>query len=414
MKKRIWSILLVLCMALALFPFGALAADREDFSPYQRLVDDIVVETPAEITGTFFDFDDDGVSELIALRPAYRGYDPRLEIYDLAKDGDRWYYPNMLQDSFHVVTGGDSQYIAAIVENQYGEVGVLLHTEGTNTVDDNPSYQGLIDDYVFDRLYIWRDGRFLRTTDLQFVFWHTEPDANGNVYYNEDQCWFRDGNRDYDIQEFDAWYEKFLNSLSVIAWLSPYEAMDGLNERELMSITRTGFYDVDYEAYYAEPVKWAAAQGITNGTSTYAFSPAEFCTRGQVVTFLWRAAGEPNPKSEKNPFKDVKKDAYYYTAVLWAVEKGITNGTSDTTFSPGDPCTRGQVVTFLYRNAGNPDVKAKNPFKDVKSGAYYYDPVLWAVQNKITNGTSATAFSPDDTCTRGQIVTFLYRGLAGK
>ena len=96
MKKRIWSILLVLCMALALFPFGALAADREDFSPYQRLVDDIVVETPAEITGTFFDFDDDGVSELIALRPPYRGFDPRLEIYDLAKDGDRWYYPNML------------------------------------------------------------------------------------------------------------------------------------------------------------------------------------------------------------------------------------------------------------------------------------------------------------------------------
>ncbi len=171
------------------------------------------------------------------------------------------------------------------------------------------------------------------------------------------------------------------------------------------------FTDVLVSKFYAEPVLWAVNHDpqITNGTSPTTFSPEATCTRGQVVTFLWRAAGCPEPTSTKNPFKDVSKDAYYYKAVLWAVENGITNGTGENTFSPGNPCTRGQVVTFLSRSFGSQKVDAKNPFKDVKSGAYYYDAVLWAVKNEITNGTSETTFSPDQTCTRGQIVTFLYR-----
>ena len=133
------------------------------------------------------------------------------------------------------------------------------------------------------------------------------------------------------------------------------------------------------------------------------------------MTFLWRAAGCPEPKASTNPFTDVSSDAYYYKAVLWAVEKGITKGTGDKTFNPGKPCTRGQVVTFLYRFENMPaSGNTTNPFTDVKEGAYYYDAVLWAVNQKITNGKTATTFCPDDTCTRGQIVTFLYRNLGGK
>ena len=173
--------------------------------------------------------------------------------------------------------------------------------------------------------------------------------------------------------------------------------------------TKNPFKDVKKDAYYYEPVLWAVENGITNGTSATTFSPDQTCTRGQVVTFLWRASGSPEPQSTKNPFKDVSKDAYYYKAVLWAVEQGITNGTSARTFSPNAPCTRAHVVTFLYRSEGAPKVSAKNPFKDVKSSEYFYDAVLWAVKNEITKGTSATTFSPGNPCTRGQIVTFLYR-----
>ncbi len=171
------------------------------------------------------------------------------------------------------------------------------------------------------------------------------------------------------------------------------------------------FKDVAKDQYYYAPVLWAVKQGITQGTSATMFSPAATCTRGQVVTFLWRAAGEPKPAGSKNPFTDVKSGDYFCNAVLWAVEQGITQGTSKTTFSPNAPCTRAHVVTFLWRSEGQNKVDAKNPFKDVKSGDYYYSAVLWAVKNEITAGTSATTFSPASPCTRGQIVTFLYRDL---
>ena len=172
------------------------------------------------------------------------------------------------------------------------------------------------------------------------------------------------------------------------------------------------FTDVKADAYYANPVAWAVENKITNGTSSSTFSPDATCTRGQVVTFLWRANGSPEPTRTDNPFTDVKPDAYYYKAVLWAVENGITSGTSKTTFSPDSGCTRGQVVTFQWRANGQPEPKTgTNPFTDVKSDTYYYKAVLWAVENGITNGTSQDKFSPDKTCTRGQIVTFLYRDM---
>ena len=176
------------------------------------------------------------------------------------------------------------------------------------------------------------------------------------------------------------------------------------------------FADVPEGQYYYEPVLWAVNHSpqITNGTSPTTFSPNATCTRAQVVTFLWRAMGQPEPTKTDNPFTDVKEGQYYYKAVLWALEKGITTGTSATTFSPNSGCTRGQVVTFLHRAQGTPTPGSSvKPFTDVKAGQYYYEAVLWAVNHspQITTGTSATTFSPNATCTRGQIVTFLYRSM---
>ena len=168
------------------------------------------------------------------------------------------------------------------------------------------------------------------------------------------------------------------------------------------------YRDVSKDSYYYDAVQWASNKGITNGVSDGVFAPDWVCTRGQIVTFLWRSVGSPTPKTAEMPFADVAEDAYYAQAVLWAVENGITKGTSETTFSPDQTCTRAHAVAFLYRLAGSPAVTGSS-FQDVDADAYYNAAVAWAVQQGITNGTSETTFSPDKTCTRAQIVTFLYR-----
>ena len=168
------------------------------------------------------------------------------------------------------------------------------------------------------------------------------------------------------------------------------------------------FTDIAKGDYFYDAVLWAAEKDITQGTSDMKFSPNESCTRAQTVAFLWRTAGSPEPNTADSPFADIKADDYFYKAVLWAYENGITKGTSDTTFSPHDTVTRGQTVTFLYRMKGE-KASVENPFEDVFEGDYYYDPVLWAYENEITSGTTDTTFSPADNCLRGQIVTFLYR-----
>ena len=169
------------------------------------------------------------------------------------------------------------------------------------------------------------------------------------------------------------------------------------------------FVDVATGSYYEDAVDWAVANGITTGTDAAHFSPDGICTRAQAVTFLWRAAGSPEPETRTMPFTDVPVGSYYYDAVLWAVENGITKGTSDTTFSPNMTCTRAQIVAFLWRSEKSPAAGTANPFSDMKSTAYYADAVLWAVKENITKGTTSTTFSPDADCTRAQIVTFLWR-----
>lgn len=169
------------------------------------------------------------------------------------------------------------------------------------------------------------------------------------------------------------------------------------------------FVDVATGSYYEDAVDWAVENGITKGTDDTHFSPDGICTRAQAVTFLWRAAGSPKPETRTMPFTDVPVGSYYYDAVLWAVENGITKGTSDTTFSPNMTCTRAQIVAFLWRSEKSPAAGTANPFADVKSDAYYADAVLWAVKENITKGTTSTTFSPNVDCTRAQIVTFLWR-----
>ena len=172
------------------------------------------------------------------------------------------------------------------------------------------------------------------------------------------------------------------------------------------------FADVATDAYYYDAVKWAVEKGVTNGVSEMLFGPDQACTRAQIVTFLWRAAGSPEPKSGSS-FADVAADAYYAKAVAWAVENGITKGTSETTFHPDETCTRAQGVTFLYRALGKL-AAAQAGFTDVAADSYYADAVNWAAENGVTNGISETLFGPDGSCTRAQIVTFLYRAYQGK
>ena len=169
------------------------------------------------------------------------------------------------------------------------------------------------------------------------------------------------------------------------------------------------FVDVATGSYYEDAVDWAVGNGITQGTDDTHFSPDGICTRAQAVTFLWRAAGSPKPETRTMPFTDIPAGSYYYDAVLWAVENGITKGTSDTTFSPNMTCTRAQIVAFLWRSEKSPAAGTANPFADVKSTAYYAGAVLWAVKENITKGTTSTTFSPNADCTRAQIVTFLWR-----
>ena len=209
--------------------------------------------------------------------------------------------------------------------------------------------------------------------------------------------------------DFDGWYSdakltdkitsvKLTKNMTVYA---KWAEQDGENP----------FIDVADDAYYADAVIWAVGKGITSGTTATTFTPNAPCTRAQAVTFLWRAAGSPEPAGMSS-FADVPADSYYAKAVAWAVEQGITKGTSDTTFSPDATCTRAQIVTFLWRSQKSPAADGVNPFTDVADDAYYANAVLWAAENGITGGTTATTFSPNNDCTRAQIVTFLYRAFA--
>ena len=382
MKKRILPLLLAVLMVCALLPFGAYAAD---LSPYKSLIRDVAY---TDDYGLLKDLNGDGVEELFMMLSDADG-NPYGVVYTIANGAVK----KLIEAPYTNVASGYSDI--GIVSS--GNYAFVVTTKETNT--DAGSFNG--------KGVYWNDGVLtyyqlsngsLQQTDVMRYKLLMEYDSN---QFFVDRSTITYNGRTISGDEMNAVFARVDdNMLDVYPMQQVYDAVQGF------------FQDVPADQYYAVPVGWALDHGITTGTSSVDFSPTASCTRGQVVTFLWRAAGKPAPTSTRNPFGDVKPSDYFYNAVLWAVEKGITNGTSATTFSPNDPCTRGQVVTFLWRYSGMPKTGGSNPFYDVSAGAYYYDAVLWAVGHNVTNGVSATAFGPDQTCTRAQIVTFLYRAIA--
>lgn len=194
--------------------------------------------------------------------------------------------------------------------------------------------------------------------------------------------------------------------------MSNYDVLTDAEDEFARLNNTPSFTDVTESDYFYDAVQWAVSKGIVKGTSDDTFSPKLPCTRCQIITFLWRAAGEPKAANRNNPFSDVDEDDYFYEALLWAIENGITQGTSSTTFDPDQSCTRAQMAVFLYRSANSPTVAGTGNFSDVDYESYFASAVIWAAEQGITVGTSDTTFSPDMECTREQIVTFLYRWLA--
>ncbi len=264
----------------------------------------------------------------------------------------------------------------------------------------------------------------LNNSDFDFVGIAGSADGDVTVYVSDESITVTGDLTDYVVEnmnrdcetdgvsvEDDTDIKVTMENEAVVAYADLDG--DGEYETEISDNDATNpFTDVNTGHYFYNAVLWAVDNGITSGTSETTFSPFLTAERCQVVTFLWRAAGCPEPTSTENPFTDVNEGDYFYNAVLWAVEKGITTGTSDTTFSPYNKCERCQVVTFLYRYFGQPEVTTtSNPFTDVDTDDYFYNAVLWAVDNGITTGTTETTFGPFVTCERCMVVTFLYRAL---
>ena len=174
------------------------------------------------------------------------------------------------------------------------------------------------------------------------------------------------------------------------------------------------FSDVKESDWFYNSVMWAVENAVTGGKTATTFAPNDSCTRAQVVTFLWAANGKPEPVSANNPFTDVADDAWYAKAVLWAVENGITAGISADAFGPNQTCTRAQIVTFLYAAVGKPAVNGSSDFVDVANADWFVKPVLWAAQNRVTSGIGGGMFGPEQTCTRAEVVTFLYKVYGNK
>lgn len=242
--------------------------------------------------------------------------------------------------------------------------------------------------------------------------------------YNENNKCIRMEDRSIGLSSYTAFVYEYDENRNVISTAMLYVDEKGENEREFFSseCTYERLSPVQDEAiytdvtnkteYYYDAINWAAVTGVTAGVGDNQFAPNQGCTRAQLVSFLWRAAGEPEPETTKSPFTDVQDpNEYYYKAVLWAAENGIAAGVGNNQFAPNQTCTRAQIVSFIYRASGDTETYTENPFQDVSPKDYYYKAVLWGAANGVVAGTSDTTFSPNETCTRAQGVSFLYRGI---
>ena len=284
--------------------------------------------------------------------------------------------------------------------NDKDSAGILVY-DGTVQFSGEPIITDNYDDNGRSRdIYLWRNTSKITVTGT------LGDSASFGIYCEEAVDDAIVGSNDYALTASDL--QKF-HSENLQLVLNP-KTTNGKLEGRLEYRKATAFSDVGTDYWCYNAVNWAVENGITNGTTETTFGPTNGCTRAQMVTFLWRAAGMPHAKNSVNPFTDVSPNRYYYDAVLWAVEQGITTGATETTFEPDRLCTRGHIVTFLWRAAGKPSHStASSPFTDVAKNAYCSDAVLWASENGITQGMTATSFAPNRTCTRAQVVTFLYR-----
>ena len=378
MTKKLFSILLAAALLLAMIPLAASAATM----------------TSEEL---------DAQVKAIQAEGSYLQTDARAMldmINDFRTGPDAWYWNEDNTQKVQVTGLQELTYDYALEQiaiRRAAELSILFnHIRPDGTLCFDVVYQGINS---------WGEniacGSFTLTTEDAFTMWAEENygyEGQGHRRNMLDEeftsvgvaCLYYKGNY-YWVQEFG--YEN--SGIEDTGMPTPH------------------FTDEKGNDFFHDAVQWAVANGVTTGTTPLTFSPNEPCTRAQIVTFLWRSAGEPEPKTTTTRFTDVPAKEYYYKAVLWAMENGITTGTKDTTFSPNQACTRAQIVTFLWRYAGKPAPgTTKNPFKDVPAGEYYTDAVLWAVENGITTGMEPDTFSPEGKCTRGQGVTFLYRDLA--
>ncbi len=264
-----------------------------------------------------------------------------------------------------------------------------------------------------ENVTVLKDSAFKGCTSLRSVFVHENVTRIGSYAFNTcenlETVYFTGsapgfGEAVFTLSDPVAWYPADDPAWAEVITPELGEEVTWIPYKPML------FTDVSFGSFYYDSVMWAVKQGITNGVSATTFGPGQSCNRAQVVTFLWRAAGSPEPAAAVNAFVDVEAGSFYEKAVLWAVEKGVTNGTDATHFSPGVTCNRATVVTFLYRAFESPAVEnAENPFADIPAESWYTAPVLWAVEQSVTNGLSADSFGPDQSCNRAQIVTFLHR-----
>ncbi len=395
--KKFLTLFLTLCLVVGLAP---MALADSDPAPYISVLQSCAAQHPDQHFGEAMlcDLDGKGGDELVLFY--LDSYQATVEVYTISGGKPAQILaPTVVYGQ----AGGNNGYVAQATKD--GKTYLLTFSAQPEINDETIVTTGSA------KLYTMRGETMVLDTDVAYTETiYIGPEGSNIEPYlldNASFCVINGERRNY------AAMEDVIDALQLPMWSLGFTSEeyddDATPLKTFLNEVSTGFDDVPATAYYAQPVMWAAENGITTGTSATTFSPNAGCSRAQFVTFLWRAMGSPAPKSEKNPFSDVQQGTYYYDAVLWAVEQGVTTGTSATKFSPNATLTRGQTVTFLWRLEGQPSGEAH--FYDVPANAYYADAVAWAAQNGITTGTSATTFSPSQTCTRAQTVTFLYRDI---
>ena len=415
MKKRILGLALTLLLAVSLLTPGAAAAP---FDAYADAVKAAMAENGDELPGygMLKDLDGDGTDELLML------YRARL-------NGDD--EPQSVVLSVYTLRDGraeallDHRYVFDEVGGTSGEVSVVTRGEDTLLLVERTNPEPVGDDET-ERirvegdaaLYQLQSGVLVRLSRLDYTRVDVLPEGEGDVTIAEEgfSCVEQTAHEQTlqrSVTEYTAWFDALERAAVLTLWDTD-NTEDGMPLAYLLGRLqgRIGpFEDVPADTWYSDSVEWALLHGVTTGKTDTTFAPDETCTRAQTVTFLWRSHGSPRVLGEEGtPFTDVPQDAYYYEAVRWAVTLGVTTGTTETTFSPDDTVTRAQTVTFLWRDAAHRSA-ALPEFTDVPQDAYFAAAVGWAQENGVTTGMTETTFVPDGPCTRAQIVTFLSRAV---